>query len=161
MWFVARTTVVSVMSFYIVATCYVPAIILVFNMQCRSRTLWIAAFRPSFSRRVTLRQRPSLPHFPSPCALPCFLSIMTSSPCVGITCFDTLPFPAEHSPRSCSHPPEAHSCRQAGLSNPCLLPLLSFSLRSFSQVVDVPSYLVRVDSEKHIDFAVNSPFAPG
>ena len=28
------------------------------------------------------------------------------------------------------------------------------------QVVDVPSYLVRVDSEKHIDFAVNSPFAP-
>jgi hypothetical protein len=28
------------------------------------------------------------------------------------------------------------------------------------QVVDVPSYLVRVDSEKHIDFAVNSPFGP-
>jgi len=34
-------------------------------------------------------------------------------------------------------------------------------IRVGKQVVDVPSYLVRVDSEKHIDFAVNSPFAPG
>lgn len=29
------------------------------------------------------------------------------------------------------------------------------------QVVDVPSFLVRVDSQKHIDFALTSPFGGG
>jgi small subunit ribosomal protein S9e len=34
-------------------------------------------------------------------------------------------------------------------------------IRVGKQVVNVPSYLVRVDSEKHIDFAVDSPFGQG
>merc|ERR1712013_599931 len=29
------------------------------------------------------------------------------------------------------------------------------------QLVDVPSFMVRVDSEKHIDFAINSPYGQG
>jgi hypothetical protein len=29
------------------------------------------------------------------------------------------------------------------------------------QIVDVPSFLVRVDSQKHIDFALSSPFGGG
>ena len=29
------------------------------------------------------------------------------------------------------------------------------------QIVNVPSFLVRVDSQKHIDFALNSPFGGG
>ncbi len=29
------------------------------------------------------------------------------------------------------------------------------------QVVNVPSFVVRVDSEKHIDLAVNSPYGQG
>ena len=29
------------------------------------------------------------------------------------------------------------------------------------QVVNVPSFLVRVDSQKHIDFALSSPFGGG
>jgi len=29
------------------------------------------------------------------------------------------------------------------------------------QVVDIPSFLVRLDSQKHIDFALNSPFGGG
>lgn len=42
-------------------------------------------------------------------------------------------------------------------------PLLSSSHFSSvgKQVVDVPSFLVRVDSQKHIDFALTSPFGGG
>ena len=29
------------------------------------------------------------------------------------------------------------------------------------QIVNVPSFIVRVDSQKHIDFALNSPFGGG
>ena len=29
------------------------------------------------------------------------------------------------------------------------------------QVVDVPSFLVRVESQKHVDFALTSPFGGG
>lgn len=29
------------------------------------------------------------------------------------------------------------------------------------QIVNVPSFMVRVDSQKHIDFALNSPFGGG
>jgi small subunit ribosomal protein S9e len=29
------------------------------------------------------------------------------------------------------------------------------------QIVNVPSYLVRLDSQKHIDFALTSPFGGG
>ena len=29
------------------------------------------------------------------------------------------------------------------------------------QVVDVPSFMVRVDSQKHVDFALTSPFGGG
>ena len=37
--------------------------------------------------------------------------------------------------------------------------LLCFLLRSVGrQIVNVPSFNVRVDSEKHIDFALQSPF---
>merc|ERR1719450_1293144 len=34
-------------------------------------------------------------------------------------------------------------------------------IRVGKQLVDVPSFMVRVDSEKHIDFAVNSPYGQG
>lgn len=34
-------------------------------------------------------------------------------------------------------------------------------IRVGKQIVDVPSFLVRVDSEKHIDFALTSPFGGG
>eukprot|EP00811_Abedinium_folium_P020240 NODE_29215_length_452_cov_4.609231.p3 GENE.NODE_29215_length_452_cov_4.609231~~NODE_29215_length_452_cov_4.609231.p3 ORF type:complete len:109 (+),score=42.62 NODE_29215_length_452_cov_4.609231:3-329(+) len=34
-------------------------------------------------------------------------------------------------------------------------------IRVGKQVVNVPSFLVRVDSEKHIDFAMSSPFGQG
>merc|ERR1711935_557441 len=34
-------------------------------------------------------------------------------------------------------------------------------IRVGKQVCDIPSYLVRLDSEKHIDFALTSPFGGG
>merc|ERR1712093_482276 len=34
-------------------------------------------------------------------------------------------------------------------------------IRVGRQIVDVPSFLVRVDSQKHIDFAFTSPFGGG
>ncbi|KAK1938447.1 putative 40S ribosomal subunit protein S9 [Babesia divergens] len=34
-------------------------------------------------------------------------------------------------------------------------------IRVGKQVVDIPSFMVRVDSEKHIDFALTSPFGGG
>eukprot|EP01066_Platyproteum_vivax_P012065 Platyproteum_vivax@DN5474_c0_g2_i4.p1 len=34
-------------------------------------------------------------------------------------------------------------------------------IRVGKQIVDVPSFMVRVDSEKHIDFALTSPFGGG
>uniref|UniRef100_A0A8C9LMX2 Small ribosomal subunit protein uS4 n=1 Tax=Piliocolobus tephrosceles TaxID=591936 RepID=A0A8C9LMX2_9PRIM len=34
-------------------------------------------------------------------------------------------------------------------------------IRVGKQLVDIPSFLVRVDSEKHIDFAITSPFGGG
>lgn len=42
-----------------------------------------------------------------------------------------------------------------------LLPFLSPPCSVGKQVVDVPSFLVRVDSQKHIDFALTSPFGGG
>ena len=34
-------------------------------------------------------------------------------------------------------------------------------IRVGNQICDIPSFMVRVDSEKHIDFALNSPFGGG
>lgn len=34
-------------------------------------------------------------------------------------------------------------------------------IRVGKQIVNIPSFLVRVDSQKHIDFALNSPFGGG
>lgn len=34
-------------------------------------------------------------------------------------------------------------------------------IRVGKQIVDVPSFMVRLDSQKHIDFAVNSPYGGG
>merc|ERR1711918_305888 len=34
-------------------------------------------------------------------------------------------------------------------------------IRVGKQICDIPSFLVRVDSEKHIDFALTSPFGGG
>jgi len=31
----------------------------------------------------------------------------------------------------------------------------------FSKVVNIPSFIVRLDSQKHIDFALKSPFGGG
>lgn len=39
--------------------------------------------------------------------------------------------------------------------------LLSASCRVGKQVVNIPSFMVRVDSQKHIDFALTSPFGGG
>ena len=38
---------------------------------------------------------------------------------------------------------------------------LAAGCRVGKQIVNVPSFLVRVDSQKHIDFALNSPFGGG
>ena len=35
------------------------------------------------------------------------------------------------------------------------------SLRVRKQIVNVPSFIVRLDSQKHIDFALTSPFGGG
>lgn len=34
-------------------------------------------------------------------------------------------------------------------------------IRVGKQVVNVPSFMVRVDSQKHIDFSLNSPYGGG
>lgn len=34
-------------------------------------------------------------------------------------------------------------------------------IRVGKQIVNVPSFIVRIDSQKHIDFALNSPFGGG
>ena len=39
--------------------------------------------------------------------------------------------------------------------------ILRSCLRVGKQIVDVPSFLVRVDSQKHIDFALSSPLGGG
>lgn len=44
------------------------------------------------------------------------------------------------------------------------MPLIFFTqfpLRVRKQVVNVPSYIVRLDSQKHIDFSLKSPFGGG
>jgi hypothetical protein len=44
------------------------------------------------------------------------------------------------------------------------LTLFSLGLSSFrvrKQLVNVPSYIVRLDSQKHIDFSLKSPFGGG
>ena len=46
----------------------------------------------------------------------------------------------------------------------CLTSLLFFLLPSHrvrKQIVNVPSFIVRLDSQKHIDFALTSPFGGG
>ena len=42
-------------------------------------------------------------------------------------------------------------------------PVLTCSARCSvgKQIVNVPSFMVRTDSQKHIDFALNSPFGGG
>ena len=37
----------------------------------------------------------------------------------------------------------------------------SFPRRVRKQIVNVPSFVVRLDSQKHIDFALTSPFGGG
>ena len=39
--------------------------------------------------------------------------------------------------------------------------LYSSSCRVRKQLVNVPSFMVRLDSQKHIDFSLNSPFGGG
>jgi small subunit ribosomal protein S9e len=40
--------------------------------------------------------------------------------------------------------------------------MLTFLLNSVGkQIVNVPSYMVRLDSQKHIDFALTSPYGGG
>ena len=36
-----------------------------------------------------------------------------------------------------------------------------FFSRVRKQVVNIPSYIVRLDSQKHIDFSLNSPYGGG
>lgn len=42
----------------------------------------------------------------------------------------------------------------------CLF-LSSFVFRVRKQVVNIPSFVVRLDSQKHIDFSLKSPFGGG
>lgn len=39
--------------------------------------------------------------------------------------------------------------------------IITFSCRVRKQIVNVPSFIVRLDSQKHIDFALTSPFGGG
>lgn len=41
------------------------------------------------------------------------------------------------------------------------LTIFIFFISVGKQIVDVPSFGVRVDSQRHIDFALNSPFGGG
>lgn len=47
----------------------------------------------------------------------------------------------------------------------CLVPIRSVQLILWfsvgKQIVNVPSFVVRLDSQKHIDFALTSPFGGG
>ncbi|PHT72584.1 40S ribosomal protein S9 [Capsicum annuum] len=43
----------------------------------------------------------------------------------------------------------------------CFHDLMMLSCRVGRQVVNVPSFMVRVDSQKHIDFSLTSPFGGG
>ena len=43
----------------------------------------------------------------------------------------------------------------------CLILFILYSFRVGRQVVNVPSFMVRVDSQKHIDFSLTSPFGGG
>ena len=47
------------------------------------------------------------------------------------------------------------------LLQPCYPDTTCWACRVGKQIVNVPSFLVRVDSQKHIDFALNSPFGGG
>lgn len=38
---------------------------------------------------------------------------------------------------------------------------LTFTFSVGKQIVDVPSFIVRLDSQKHIDFALTSPYGGG
>ena len=44
---------------------------------------------------------------------------------------------------------------------PRVTKLIFFSIRVGKQIVNVPSFVVRLDSQKHIDFALTSPFGGG
>jgi hypothetical protein len=55
---------------------------------------------------------------------------------------------------------EGHSLHQP-LAATNLRRVFLFLHRVGKQVVDVPSFMVRVDSQKHIDFALTSPFGGG
>ena len=43
----------------------------------------------------------------------------------------------------------------------CNADFIYFILRVGRQVVNIPSFMVRVDSQKHIDFSLTSPFGGG
>jgi small subunit ribosomal protein S9e len=43
----------------------------------------------------------------------------------------------------------------------CLLIIESTLLSVGKQIVDIPSFVVRLDSQKHIDFALTSPYGGG
>jgi small subunit ribosomal protein S9e len=42
-----------------------------------------------------------------------------------------------------------------------LIPILRFCNSVGKQIVNVPSFVVRLDSQKHIDFALTSPYGGG
>ena len=52
-------------------------------------------------------------------------------------------------------------CYQVNRSHCIYLLMCDLSIRVGKQVVNVASFLVRVDSQKHIDFALSSPFGGG
>jgi small subunit ribosomal protein S9e len=53
------------------------------------------------------------------------------------------------------------SSRAHSFSAPSSLPRDFRHIRVGKQLVNVPSFLVRTDSEKHIDLALNSPYGQG
>ena len=44
---------------------------------------------------------------------------------------------------------------------PCLTCVIDISRSVGRQIVNVPSFMVRVESQPHIEFALNSPFGGG
>ena len=53
------------------------------------------------------------------------------------------------------------SAKMCVICSRVILTVMSCIPRVGKQIVNVPSFIVRVDSQKHIDFALNSPFGGG
>lgn len=78
-----------------------------------------------------------------------------------------LPAPPSqlHTTLTCTHlylpPPPSHTQGLAKSIHHARVLIRQRHIRVGKQVVNIPSFMVRVDSQKHIDFALTSPFGGG